>query len=186
MLEKFLIQKKLPFFETGFPTLDRLLGGGIVVGSLTIIAGGAGTGKNSFLKRIVDSQHKAHWFKQLNTNDNMLVMWKGHMGTVGYSGVRPDNWKFTGTIGPENKKTAVVITVPVNRNSITFGNIMECFSCLSEFTLQSSCAIILKWHSEFVTASLVKNRYDSTGERKLGQFRIKFGFDMGAYECSDF
>ena len=42
-------------FTTGFKELDRLLGGGIVAGSLTLVAGDPGIGKSTLLLQVSDA-----------------------------------------------------------------------------------------------------------------------------------
>ncbi len=48
------IMKKLERVETGIPKLDRLVEGGLIKGSVTLVTGGAGTGKTIFCSQFIN------------------------------------------------------------------------------------------------------------------------------------
>ena len=61
---------------TGFPSLDRILGGGVRAGDLTVLGGDVGSGKSAFALavalRIAQRRHRVTYFSGEMTTDRLL------------------------------------------------------------------------------------------------------------------
>lgn len=155
-------------FKTGFPTLDKLIGGGIRPGSLTIIAGPPRSGKTAFLEKIYSSQG----FGSLECQEfNALIL---HNKYAFY--FKSINHMKNLSTHINKNKSAIIITVPCNRTAIAENNCLP--GGFSPLQFYADTCIILEpeeWSGSKVIVT--KNR---TGP--IGKFKIRFNIHDGAYE----
>lgn len=209
-LSEIKVQKELRF-SCGFGEFDRVLGGGLVAGSVILIGGNPGAGKSTLLLQSMASlgHNKSVCYVSGEESINQLVLHSLRLG------ISKENISLLAENRLENILAAVyemkpqvlvvdsIQTIYSAEQSSMMGGISqvrECAARLMEYAKQSNCAVLMIGHvtkegtlagprvlEHIVDVSLVLESTDDAKYRTLRAQKNRFGAvnEIGVFAMTD-
>lgn len=181
--------KRTPFpwkargYKTGFPTLDRVLGGGISPGTLTIVIGPPGSGRSNFVRQILKNINRIE--DTPNPYGEIETLLLKHEKSLLVTDSIPDKTGIVGfidgyvksiantTLTRQDGVEAIVISIPSKWKNNTSSLPSSCI--YADVVLALNLSQIKSNHA-YSTATIMKNR-----NGKIGKFLVEFDALVGHY-----
>ena len=198
-------------FSTGFDEFDRVLGGGLVAGSMILIGGNPGAGKSTLLQQSMAklSRSKSVCYVSGEESLNQIALHSSRLGT------QNENIMLLAESNLEKILAAVVDTKPevlvvdsiqtiysTQQGSMMGGvaQVRECAMHLMEYAKKSGCAVFLVGHvtkegalagprvlEHIVDCSLLLESTHDAKYRTLRSYKNRFGpvNEIGVFAMTD-